>query len=55
MAYSAAFEVGEIVATTIQSRNKQLADNVSNSNALLAKLAAKGNIKPVSGGDQIFE
>lgn len=55
MAYSAAFAVGEIVATTIQSRSKELSDNVSNSNALLAKLASKGNIRPVSGGDQIFE
>jgi len=55
MAYSAAFAVGEVVATTIQSRTRELADNVSTSNALLAKLSAKGNIKPAPGGDQIWQ
>lgn len=55
MAYDPSFQVGEIVATTIQSRTRELADNVSNSNALLAKLSAKGNVKPVSGGDQIWQ
>jgi len=55
MPYDPSFTVGEIVATTIQSRTRELADNVSNSNALLAKLSAKGNVKPVSGGDQIWQ
>jgi hypothetical protein len=47
--------LGEIVATTIESRTRELADNVSNSNAVLAKLSARGKIKPVSGGNVIFQ
>lgn len=50
-----AFPIAEIITTTIQSRTRQLADNVANSNALLAKLAAKGRIKTVSGGDVIYQ
>ena len=50
-----AFPLGEIVATTIESRTRELADNVSNSNALLAKLSARGKIKPVSGGRVIYQ
>lgn len=45
----------EILTTTLESRNKEFADNVSNSNALLARLNAKGNVKPVSGGNVILE
>jgi len=45
----------EIITTTLYSRNKQLADNVSNGNALLARLKARGNVKSVSGGRQIVE
>ena len=47
--------ITEIITTTIQSRTRQLADNVANSNALLAKLSAKGRIKTVSGGDVIYQ
>ena len=50
-----AFPVSEIITTTIQSRTRQLADNVANSNALLSKLSAKGRIKTVSGGDVIYQ
>lgn len=45
----------EIVTTTLYRRNKELADNVSKGNALLARLNEKGNVRPASGGRQIVE
>jgi hypothetical protein len=45
----------EIVTTTLYKRNKELADNVSKGNALLARLNEKGNVRPASGGRQIVE
>ena len=45
----------EIVTTTIQNRSGVLADNVTNNNAILARLNKKGNIKPVSGGNVILQ
>lgn len=45
----------EILTTTLESRNKEFADNVSDSNALLARLNQKGNVKPASGGNVILE
>ena len=45
----------EILTTTLESRNKEFADNVSNSNALLARLNQKGNVKPATGGNVIIE
>ncbi|MEK9894794.1 MAG: phage major capsid protein [Burkholderiaceae bacterium] len=47
--------VSDIVATTIQSRTRQIADNVTKNNALLAKLNQRGNIKTFSGGNVILE
>lgn len=47
--------LSEIVTTTLYKRNKELADNVSNGNALLARLNQKGNVRPASGGRQIVE
>ena len=47
--------VTDIVATTIESRTGELADNVTKNNALLAKLQQRGNIKTFSGGSVIFE
>jgi len=47
--------VSDIIATTIQSRSGDLADNVTNNNALLAKLKMRGNIKTFSGGNVILE
>lgn len=47
--------VTDIVATTIQSRTRQIADNVTKNNALLARLNERGNIKPISGGNVIYE
>lgn len=45
----------EIVTTTLYKRNKELADNVSNGNALLARLNQRGNVRTASGGRQIVE
>lgn len=47
--------VSDIIATTIQSRSGELADNFTNNNALLRRLKAKGNIRPFSGGNVILE
>lgn len=47
--------VSDIIATTIQSRSKKLADNVTKNNALLAQLKLKGNVRTVSGGSSILE
>lgn len=47
--------ISDIVATTIESRTKQIADNVSKNNAILAKLSMSGRIKTVSGGQKIYQ
>lgn len=47
--------VTDVVATTIESRSKQIADNVTNNNAGLAYIKANGNVKPISGGSEILE
>lgn len=45
----------EIVTTTLRKRNKKLADNVTNNNALLAFIKRRGNVKTVDGGRTIVE
>ena len=47
--------VSDIVATTIESRTKKVADNVTNNNALLKKLEMRNKIKPFSGGSKILQ
>jgi hypothetical protein len=47
--------VSDIVATTIQSRSGELADNVTKNNAALMKLKGRGNVRTFSGGNVIFE
>ena len=47
--------VSDIIATTIQSRTKQIADNVTDNNAVLKTLSMKGNIKTFSGGNIILQ
>ena len=47
--------VTDIIATTIQSRTKQIADNVTKNNALLARLNERGNVKPFGGGNVILQ
>lgn len=46
--------VSDILATTIESRTKKIADNVTKNNALLAKLETGDRIKTVSGGSKIY-
>jgi hypothetical protein len=45
----------EIITTTIQSRSRKLADNVSENTAILQRLKQKGRIKTVSGGNVIAQ
>lgn len=47
--------ISDVIATTIQSRSGELADNVANNNALIRRLKQKGNVRPVSGGNVILE
>jgi len=47
--------VSDIIATTIEERSGELADNVTNNNALLMRLKEKGNVRTTSGGSSIFE
>jgi hypothetical protein len=47
--------ISDLIATTIQQRSGELADNVTNNNALLRKLKAKGNVRPFGGGNVILE
>lgn len=47
--------ISDILATTIESRTKKLADNVSKNNALLSRLESRGKIKPFSGGHKILQ
>jgi hypothetical protein len=47
--------ITDIIATTIQSRSGELADNVTNNNPLLLRLKEKGNVRPFSGGNVILE
>jgi hypothetical protein len=47
--------VSDIIATTIQNRSRQIADNVTKNNALLSRLNQRGNIKTISGGNVILE
>ena len=47
--------VSDIVATTIESRSRKIADNVTKNNALLTWLEQRGNVKTISGGSKIFQ
>ena len=47
--------ISEIATTTLESRTKKLADNVTTNNAILRRLNAKGKIKPFSGGRVIYQ
>src|SRR2546429_149583 len=48
-------DITDIVATTIQNRSGELADNVTNNNALLRRLEQKGNVRPFGGDNVILE
>ena len=47
--------ISDILATTIESRTKKVADNVTKNNALLMKLKLGGRIKTISGGTKILQ
>ena len=47
--------ISDIIATTIQSRTKVIADNVTKNNAALMWMSKRGNIKTVSGGNTIMQ
>lgn len=47
--------ITDIIATTIQNRSGELADNVTNNNALLKRLKQRGNVRPFGGGNVILE
>jgi hypothetical protein len=47
--------IGELVTTTLRNRRGELADNVTNHNALFLRLSQKGNISPADGGRTIVE
>lgn len=45
----------DLATTTIESRSKKIADNVSENNAILLRLSQKDKIKPASGGRLIYQ
>lgn len=47
--------LSEIVTTTLRNRTRQLADNVSNSNALMQRLQRRGNVRTFGGGRNIVQ
>ena len=47
--------ISDILATTIESRTRKIADNVTKNNAILMKLESKGKIKTFSGGSKIMQ
>ena len=47
--------ISDIAATTIESRTKKIADNVTNNNALLRWVTERGNTKTFSGGTKILQ
>ncbi len=47
--------LSEIITTTLRNRSGQLADNVTNNNAILKRMKEKGKIKTFSGGRTIVQ
>lgn len=47
--------ISDIIATTIQSRTKVIADNVTKNNAALMWMSKRGNVKTASGGNTIMQ
>lgn len=47
--------ISDIITTTIQSRTKKIADNVTKNNAVLMRLSQKGNMQTFSGGNKILQ
>jgi hypothetical protein len=51
----AAPNLSELATVAIDSRTRQLADNLSNNTQLLKKLKSKGKVQTVSGGEAILQ
>ena len=47
--------INDIVATTIELRSKDIADNVTAQNAVFTQMQKKGNVETASGGYEIRE
>lgn len=47
--------LSDIAATTIDNRARKLVDNIIKNNALLTYLEKRGNVRPISGGDEIVK
>jgi hypothetical protein len=47
--------ISDILATTIESRSRKIADNVTNNNAILQRLSQRGKIRTFSGGHKILQ
>lgn len=45
----------DVTATTIDSRSREIADNVTRQNGALSYLRKRGNMKPFAGGEQIVQ
>ena len=52
---SANTNYNDILATTIESRSRKIADNVTDNNAFLKKMEMKGKVKTFSGGTKIIQ
>ena len=46
---------GDVVTTTLESRSRKLADNVSNNNALWGRIRKRGNQRMFTGGREIMQ
>lgn len=47
--------VGEIISSTIQARNREYADNMTDNNAILFQLNKRGKVRSCDGGEKIYE
>lgn len=46
---------GDVVTTSLESRSRKLADNITLNNALFSRLKTRGNFKPFTGGREIIQ
>ena len=47
--------ITDVVASTIENRSKTVADNIVAQNALLSEINKAGNVRTISGGNEIYE
>lgn len=47
--------ISEIASTTIDSRSKEIADNITTNHVVLNRLSERGRIKPWTGGEYILQ